>query len=154
MIPPSLSSSFSDARNKPSLAKEESESSSRGESYGTSTYRSGENASCPISALVRDGPANHVREPGRDNMQKEFSNESHSWWRSCVEEQCECFNFRGYTINSGFCLWDIFIKTCVRAFETCRSRIACIPFSGLETGERVIPGSAIPHALKEMFPGI
>ncbi|GIX74278.1 hypothetical protein CEXT_537871 [Caerostris extrusa] len=44
----------------------------------------------------------------------------------------------------------IFIKTCVRAFEAYCSRIACIPFSSSETGERVIPGSAISPALKEM----
>ncbi|GIY90335.1 hypothetical protein CEXT_70181 [Caerostris extrusa] len=65
----------------------------------SSTYRSGENASCPISALIRDSQANHVREPGWDIMQKEFSNEAHSWWRSCVEEQCECFNVRGNAIQ-------------------------------------------------------
>ncbi|GIY20554.1 hypothetical protein CDAR_577761 [Caerostris darwini] len=93
----------------------------------SSTYRSGENASCPMSALVRDGHANHAREPGRDIMQKEFSDESHSWWKSCVEEQCECFNIQGHAIQDSAC-GIIFIKTCVRAFEACKFRIASVPF--------------------------
>ncbi|GIY90343.1 hypothetical protein CEXT_70221 [Caerostris extrusa] len=157
MILPSFLSSFPDARNKPSLAKEESfpcealehtitQSNDDPPDISISLASSirinsdvrfnsvvwnldiplGRERFLPNQRLVRDGPANHVR--SRPTIcKRNFSNESHSWWRSCVEEQCECFNFRGYTINSGFCLWDIFIKTCVRAFETCRSRIACIP---------------------------
>ncbi|GIY90337.1 hypothetical protein CEXT_70191 [Caerostris extrusa] len=72
-------------------------------------------------------------------------------WRSCVEEQCECFNVRGHALQDSAC-GMIFIKTCVRAFGTCCSRIACIPFSGSETGERVIPGSChLIHRERDVF---
>ncbi|GIX74276.1 hypothetical protein CEXT_537861 [Caerostris extrusa] len=114
-----------------------------------------ENASCPISALVRDGPANHAREPGRDIMQKEFSNESHSWRRSCVEEQCECFNVRGHAIQNSACGMSlskrafVLLRHAVPGLHASLFRVLKLPVSPVSIHSRICHLSCI----KRVFPG-